>query len=614
MVPGGRLQPEGGPSDVERGVKTGLGALQKALKPAGQLMDRFSQPGTFDRGQSEGAFQQQRAGERQDFGSALPALDQPTMPGVFSNFPNAGVPATTPLAPDTTFSMMPSSSGQIGGIAPGASAPTGGMGISTPSGWTGSAGQIGGVAAGGLGTALAAYNLAQAIQAGNPAGIAAGALGTATGAGATAAAAGSQTAGALMGAVAAPLAVAAPVIMAVMAYLSEDDRKNMVEKLRQMNMRNTASVYEGGVNQANDLQSQMQEILPVLSPQGQQAFVNTASNLLAPSDQQSSKAMSPVPFSALESIGRMRYGDSAQQLMPGTDTTYGANADIAAKPYPELYKDLAYTLMKNPNLAMPSFNAEKTGDINSDIASLNGAGGAAKPGDYQGYYSLLPGLPSPYVDQAPGAAEIAQGNTTPSKVANPALGGQFSPEVLQSPFYAQEYWQSQGITPQMAMLYGLGMNVNNAKQDLAPHMQDAQGLETLTPDFIKQQYDPAALYQYLTTQGGLSPVTSGATAPAGASQTGDMSAGGQNVGGAGKLSPTFATPELDRVAEITSAGKRQGPGMQQQQPGRPFGMGQRPQPQGGTFGQRGGMAVGQGPFGMARPNAPQIARNSGGNV
>lgn len=91
---------------------------------------------------------------------------------------------------------------------------------------------------------------------------------------------------------------------------------------------------------------------------------------------------------------------------------------------------------------------------------------------------------------------------------------------------------------------------------------------------------------------------------------GDTGAGGAAVGGAGKLSPNFATPEIDRVQQISGAGKLQGPGgQQQQQAGQPFGMrGQRP---GGVFGM-GGMRVGGGqqgnaPFGQA---APQATRNS----
>jgi hypothetical protein len=96
--------------------------------------------------------------------------------------------------------------------------------------------------------------------------------------------------------------------------------------------------------------------------------------------------------------------------------------------------------------------------------------------------------------------------------------------------------------------------------------------------------------------------------PQSAGQTGSVNPGGMpgsSVGGAGKLSPNFVTPELDRQAEVTSAGKRMGPGIgQPQAPGRPFGMG-APQ---------GGMAVGQGPFGMARPAAPQIAPNNRGTV
>lgn len=614
-MPGGR--PMGAPrpqSDdrgfsVEAGVKKGLGALQKGLKPAGQAIERLTTPdlGTFNRGASEGAFQAQRGGERQDFTS--PASVAPV---TGSNIWGSGgalapsLPNFDVAAPDTTFSMMPQSSGDLSAVAPGASVPgTGGMSIGAPSGWTGGAGQIGGVAAAGLGGALSAYNLAQAIQAGNPMGIAQGALGTAAGVGATAAAAGYAPAAAVMSAVAAPLAVAGPILMAAAAYMGEEDRKNMMEKLRQVNMRNSASVYQGGTQQAADTAVNVRDIVSSLSPQGQQAFLNTTEQLLSPSDQQKGSAMSPVPMSALESIGQMRNTDAGPQQAPGTSGTYNDLGTTAGKPFTELYKDLAYIMSQNPNLSIPSYDPQKSGDIESTIATLhaNGVGGAPAPGSYQGYYSLLPGLPEPYVS---GGFDFSQegGPVANPVIPNPALNGQFSPEVLSSPFYAQEYWQSKGVTPQQAMLYGLGQNVNQAQTDLAPHLQDEHGLETMTPEYLQQFYSPANLYQYLTNQQGMSPVAAppqpqapsvGATEP---SATGN--AGGNALGGAGKLSPTFTTPEIDRVQQITGAGRLPGgSGQQQGAGGRPFGMSQ----------PQGGMAVGQRPFGMQGGQPQSAARN-----
>lgn len=557
--PMGPTQP-GGPSGTERDIKLALGALKTAAKPAGQLFDALNQPnlGTFDRGAAEQAYQAQRAGERADFTSPMAPLN----PAAFGapNVGTAEVPLFNPSSAAGTdptaglygpgsitsggVSTMPSSAGELGITGPGSiEAPggaTGGFGVGAPGGWTGGASQIGSTLGAGLGTALSAYNLAQAIQAGNPAGIATGALGTATGAGATAAAAGSQTAGAIMGAVAAPLAVAAPVIMAVMAYLSEDDRKNMVEKLRQVNMRNSASAYEGGVNQAQSTADAVRDVVSGLSPQGQQLFMNTAEHLLTPSDQQSSKAMSPVPFSPLESIGMLRRSDVPDNQTLGT---------AAGKPFTELYKDLAYVMSQNPNLSIPSFAPEKTRDINSDIASLHGEGGAAKPGDYQGYYNLLPGLPPGMVQQLEATGQ--EGNPyTISYVPNPELGGQFSPEVLQSPFYAQEYWQSKGVTPQEAMLYGLGQNVNNAQADLAPHWQGQYGLETVTPEQLAQYYTPGALYNYLTTQGGLSPVQAPvagpSAAPAAAPVAEQSGEAGKAVGRLQPANPLTGTVGLPR--------------------------------------------------------------------
>jgi hypothetical protein len=176
------------------------------------------------------------------------------------------------------------------------------------------------------------------------------------------------------------------------------------------------------------------------------------------------------------------------------------------------------------------------------------------PGDYQGWYSQLPGLPQPFIERLEATGQ--EGSPYNSFIeANPALGGQYSKEVLGSPFFAQEYWQNQGITPQQAALYGYGQQAYGADRSI-PLPGDLSG------------YAPGNLYNYLVANG-MQPINEPAPMPSG----GGMNVGGLNVGGpqqgvgntqAGRIAPSnpitgmaqMPRPEVDARTEAVFGSRK----------------------------------------------------------
>lgn len=145
--------------------------------------------------------------------------------------------------------------------------------------------------------------------------------------------------------------------------------------------------------------------------------------------------------------------------------------------YPGLYERMAYELAQNPNLNIPTM--ESGGKKTADIQAAEQAYGGTTP--YDSWYGSLPGLPTPFVEGAPG------GNY--AQEVNPAVSGFISRDVASSPFYAQEYWQQQGVTPAEAFLYGAGHIGNGALSGQIP-------LPGITGNDYRA-YDPATLYQSL---------------------------------------------------------------------------------------------------------------------
>lgn len=583
VSPGGRglesrsVEPQG-PSTGEKVLKGGLSAAKSLAKPAGQLFDKLNAPTQtpFDRGTSEEAFLTQREGERGDFSSAL---TQPaTMDG--EQLWGSGQPLAPSLpnvdltAADTTFSM-PASSGAGAGIAPGAS--TGPSGAGAGGGME--VGGAGAAAAALLGAGLSGKQLADAIKAGSAPGMVGGALGLSAAALTTAAAAGSAAAQTALASAGPWLGVAAPVIVGALGAWQQAEA-NSAQNEQGRKMRGlTAPGYEATAAQGGRLGGL--DPNAAQDPATRQEYFNQLARMFQTQDPNSGLgamdtghvnfAQSPLEYASAQANAGPNpsaTGDNQAQM-----NEYGKSVMSGV---PAQYQRMAYLLSQNPDLALPSWDIgdHKGGDIAKTLADVRAGGAQTTDQTYNGWFEHLPGTPEPYTQQQ-------SGFDAPFIGPNPALGGQFSEEVLKSPFFAEEYWKSQGVTPQQAFMYGSGQKANQAGANIPLPSEGGFGA-----------YDPNMLYQSLVKGGmqDLGPQQEAPAAVGGAGGGAGALPGAEGVGGAGKLSPTFVTPELDLRAEAVQGtgklgGGRPGEGKQE---AKPFGMS-----------GRGGMGVGGGPRGNA---------------
>lgn len=536
----------GDSSNLESWLKTGAKVGSKALQ-------EFSRPApspSFDRGSSEPAFQEQRAGERQDFtGGAFPQVSAP------GSFPNVQMPTmdiNTPYSADMTFSM-PDSSG-------GATATAGGMSGGVDANAVGSA--VGGL----LAMGLSGKQLADAINSGSTAGTISGGIGLTTGALVTAAQMGNAAAQTALAAAGPWLGVAAPVIVGVLGHLQQQEAQQ-AERFNALQMRDKLGWQQEQTGTAN---AQLSTVDPNdINPDKQQAYLDALGRMFQSSDFSGGLETGGIKVneSALENAGALAgagpnpsaTGDNqAQMNQLGKDILAGV---------PGSYQRMAYMLSKNPELVTPSW--EVGGGKTRDVMEAQ-----AGHDPYSSWYEHLPNTPAPYTEQR-------EMFNDPFIAPNPELGDKYPRELLSSPYFAQQYWQERGVTPQQAFLYGAGQNANLAGANMQlPGIEGGFG-----------GYDPTTLYGSLVAGGmpSLDPVQApveaassgampGATPGAGAMDPGTA------AGGAGKRAPQFITPEIDNRTEARG-GKLGGQQGSVNDPGVPFGM----------AGKRGGMGVGGAP-------------------
>lgn len=508
---------------------------------------------------------------------------------------------------------VPASAGQLGGVGAGAVT---GPGVGT---------QFGGALAGGLGAGLSLYDLAQAIQSGRgsallgagvntvmavPGALAAAAqmgvpgaasalssLGSTLGVGAAvgdvagagvgtagASGAGTVAAGTAGAGVAAGIgAVIAPVIIGVLGYMQQNE-KIQAERFAARELRDKLGFSQEQVNRVvNDLTN----VDPnKIDPSKLQQYINGLGMQFQTNEGLPATGGIHVAGSPLEYAYRL----SQAGANPSAEDPTGAQNQAAANQYgkdmlsgtPSAYERLAYLMSQNPNLVPPSWEmgGGKTRDVQSAAQTYGG-------GPLSTWYEHLPNTPAPYTS---GGFETGQeGGPVPlPPIPNPELGGQFSPEVLSSPYFAQEYWQKQGITPQMAFLYGAGQNARQAGVNIPGLPGDVSG------------YDPKAVYDAMVKAGmpGLEPQAAAPT------QTGGVQSGeaGKAVG---RLTPrnvvtggtALPRPESDARTEAVFGMRRP---LVNQPPDQGGGL-QTPPPVPGTsgaepraFGTGGGFAVAPG--------------------
>lgn len=137
-----------------------------------------------------------------------------------------------------------------------------------------------------------------------------------------------------------------------------------------------------------------------------------------------------------------------------------AQAESLFSGYPGAYERMVYSLMQDPNAAIPSPHT----------------GGA------QDWFSMLPGTPDPRTL----TMQDPSGLTMPT-----AEGQQYGMDLLSSPEFASQYWARQGVTGPEAFLYGTGQEMG------------ATGLSKLGLPSAENLggYNPADLYKSLLAQG-----------------------------------------------------------------------------------------------------------------
>ncbi len=585
--------------------------------PAEKLLGGSPNLGTFDRGASEPAFQSQRAGERADFTAPAP-------PTYFSSAEGSLGPITTGFQPEPSFNteflggleggdmgggFIPSSSGVGAGVGAGSelgSPAAGGMNIG---GGAAAAPGIGAGVAGGLGGGLALYNLAKAIQGGSGSQLAGASLGTlasipgaisaAAAAGVPGAAAAAQAVGAAMSGAAVPLAVLAPVIVGALGWWQQQEGKEAA--------RGAALKARGTLGQAQNTVAeqglQMGSLDPnQVDPSKTQDYINALGRMFQTQDPTSGVgqmrtagiALSQSPMENAYQMAKAGPNPSATGDNQAQMNEYGQNILAGV---PAEYQRMAYLLSQNPNLSLPSWEVggQKTADVLKDQAmGMNVAGQGGPAPDYSSWYEHIPGTPNPYTTIQENGQEVI--------LPNPELGGQYPKELLSSPYFAQQYWQNQGVSPQEAFLYGT-----------AQQAQKFGGMGGYQLPGTPGEYDPAAIYQSLVAQGMPSLDAQQAAmqqAPQATEQVGAITPGpagssgvpgAEAVSGAGKLSPNFITPELDLRAEAVQGAGRLGGGAQ-------GGRGAGTQPFGMGAPRTGGMQAGMPPRGGMQPQG-----GAGGN-